>query len=184
MLRRRQYGVEVIWAGLLAAVRGGPWNQIAARLGVPYTTVREWLRRFARWLVADHRHAHGRNSGAEPGSRRARARMMDHRRHSGEEPVVRHLTDNDRIVGRLAGLGQAYPACLDHHPHPGLPSGPGGQVAEAIRVGGTVEGQVKPHQDDQEADVLRAKPDLLRKRVLLGDRCHHAKWAEPHQPGR
>jgi hypothetical protein len=48
MLRRRQYGVEVIWAALLAAARPGPWNQIAARLGVPYTTVREWLRRFAR----------------------------------------------------------------------------------------------------------------------------------------
>jgi hypothetical protein len=48
MLRRRQYGVEVIWAALLAAVRQQPWNQIAAALGVPYTTVREWLRRFAR----------------------------------------------------------------------------------------------------------------------------------------
>src|ERR1035441_6155745 len=48
MLRRRQYGVEVIWAALLAAARGRPWNQVAAQLGVPYTTVREWLRRFAR----------------------------------------------------------------------------------------------------------------------------------------
>ena len=48
MLRRRQYGVEVIWAGLLAAARGRPWNRVAAELGVPYTTVREWLRRFAR----------------------------------------------------------------------------------------------------------------------------------------
>src|ERR1700675_4258109 len=28
MLRRRQYGVEVIWPALLAAARGGPWNQI------------------------------------------------------------------------------------------------------------------------------------------------------------
>src|SRR5271154_5020824 len=55
MLRRRQYGVEVIWAALLAAARGGPWNQVAARLGVPYTTVREWLRRFAR--RADRVHA-------------------------------------------------------------------------------------------------------------------------------
>ena len=54
MLRRRQYGVEVIWAALLAAVRQ-PWNQIAAELGVPYTTVREWLRRFAR--RADRVHA-------------------------------------------------------------------------------------------------------------------------------
>src|ERR1039458_51083 len=35
--------------------RGGPWNQIAAQLGVPYTTVREWLRRFAR--RADRVHA-------------------------------------------------------------------------------------------------------------------------------
>src|SRR6266699_3219578 len=55
MLRRRQYGVEVIWAALLAAARGGPWNQVAAVLGVPYTTVREWLRRFAR--RADRVHA-------------------------------------------------------------------------------------------------------------------------------
>jgi hypothetical protein len=55
MLRRRQYGVEVIWAALLAAARGRPWNQVAAQLGVPYTTVREWLRRFAR--RADRVHA-------------------------------------------------------------------------------------------------------------------------------
>src|SRR5229473_8375727 len=55
MLRRRQYGVEVIWAALLAAARGRPWNQVAAGLGVPYTTVREWLRRFAR--RADRVHA-------------------------------------------------------------------------------------------------------------------------------
>ncbi len=41
MLRRRQYGVEVIWAGLLAAARQQPWNRVAAELGVPYTTVRE-----------------------------------------------------------------------------------------------------------------------------------------------
>ena len=52
---RRQYGVEVIWAGLLAAARGRPWNQVAAELGVPYTTVREWLRRFTR--RADRVHA-------------------------------------------------------------------------------------------------------------------------------
>src|ERR1035441_9249876 len=55
MLRRRQYEVEVIWAGLLAAARGRPWNQVAAQLGVPYTTVREWLRRFPR--RADRVHA-------------------------------------------------------------------------------------------------------------------------------
>jgi hypothetical protein len=54
-LRGRQYGVEVIWAALLAAVRQQSWNQIAAALGVPYTTVREWLRRFAR--RADRVHA-------------------------------------------------------------------------------------------------------------------------------
>ena len=55
MLRRRQYGVEVIWAGLLAAARQVPWNRIAADLGVPYTTVRDWLRRFTR--RADRVHA-------------------------------------------------------------------------------------------------------------------------------
>src|ERR1022692_2966852 len=55
MLRRRQYGGEVIGAGLLAAARGGPWNQVAGELGVPYTTGREWLPRFAR--RADRVHA-------------------------------------------------------------------------------------------------------------------------------
>ena len=29
MLRRRQYGVEVIWSGLLAAARGRPWTATA-----------------------------------------------------------------------------------------------------------------------------------------------------------
>jgi hypothetical protein len=55
MLRRRQYGVEVIWAGLLAAAWGRPWNQVAAELGVPFSTVRDWLRRFMR--RADRVHA-------------------------------------------------------------------------------------------------------------------------------
>src|ERR1035441_5764529 len=48
MLRRRQYEVEVIWAGLLAAARGRPWNQVAAQLGVPYTTVRSEERRVGK----------------------------------------------------------------------------------------------------------------------------------------
>ena len=47
--------MKVIWAGLLAAAQRRPWNPIAAGLGVPYTTVREWLRRFAR--RADRVHA-------------------------------------------------------------------------------------------------------------------------------
>src|ERR1039457_6202714 len=81
------------------------------------------------WLVADHRHAYGGDSGAEPGRRCARARVMDHRRHPGEEPVVRHLADNDRIVGRRVGFRQAPPAGLDHHPRPGPPARRGDQVA-------------------------------------------------------
>lgn len=47
VLRRRQYSVEVVGAGLLAAAGGRPWTRIAAELGVPYQTVRGWLRRFA-----------------------------------------------------------------------------------------------------------------------------------------
>ena len=47
MLRRRQYGVEVIWTALLAAA-GMPWKQVAAQPGVPFETVRGWLRRFTR----------------------------------------------------------------------------------------------------------------------------------------
>src|SRR2546428_11304342 len=48
MLRRRQYGVEVIWAGLLAAARGRPWNQVAAGVGGAYTAGRGGLRRVGR----------------------------------------------------------------------------------------------------------------------------------------
>jgi hypothetical protein len=47
VLRRRQYSVEVVGAGLLAAAGGRPWTRVAAGLGVPYQTVRGWLRRFA-----------------------------------------------------------------------------------------------------------------------------------------
>jgi hypothetical protein len=48
MLRRRQYGVEVIGAALVPASGGVPWPVIASRIGVPFETVRGWLRRFAR----------------------------------------------------------------------------------------------------------------------------------------
>jgi hypothetical protein len=48
MLRRRQYGCEVIGAALVAAARGMPWTQVAAGIGVPFETVRSWLRRFSR----------------------------------------------------------------------------------------------------------------------------------------
>jgi hypothetical protein len=46
MLRRRQYHVEVVGAALVAAADGRPWTKIAAELGVPFETVRGWLRRF------------------------------------------------------------------------------------------------------------------------------------------
>ena len=65
MLRRRQYGVEVIWAALLAVARQQPWNQIAAGLGVPYTTVREWLRRFARRADRAEQSRLARDRGAQ-----------------------------------------------------------------------------------------------------------------------
>jgi hypothetical protein len=48
MLRRRGYGCEVIGAALVAAARGVPWTRVAAQLGVPFETVRGWLRRFSR----------------------------------------------------------------------------------------------------------------------------------------
>jgi hypothetical protein len=48
MLRRRQYRVEVIGSALLLAAGGMPWMRVAAQVGVPFETVRGWLRRFTR----------------------------------------------------------------------------------------------------------------------------------------
>ena len=48
MLRRRQYSVEVIGTALLHAAAGMPWTRVAAQAGVPFETVRGWLRRFTR----------------------------------------------------------------------------------------------------------------------------------------
>jgi len=48
MLRRRGYGCEVIGAALVAAARGVAWTRVAAGIGVPFETVRGWLRRFTR----------------------------------------------------------------------------------------------------------------------------------------
>ncbi len=48
MLRRRPYSAEVIGAALVAAAGEVPWTQVAARIGVPFETVRGWLRRFTR----------------------------------------------------------------------------------------------------------------------------------------
>jgi hypothetical protein len=48
MLRRRQYSVEVIGTALLHAAAGMPWTRVASRIGVPFETVRGWLRRFTR----------------------------------------------------------------------------------------------------------------------------------------
>jgi hypothetical protein len=47
MLRRRQYHVDVVGAALVAAADGRAWTKIAAELGVPFETVRGWLRRFS-----------------------------------------------------------------------------------------------------------------------------------------
>lgn len=47
-LLRRMYSAEIIWSALVAkAASGTGWRQIADGLGVPGTTVRGWLRRFA-----------------------------------------------------------------------------------------------------------------------------------------
>ena len=48
MLRRRQCSVEVIGTALLHAAAGMPWTRVAAQAGVPFETVRGWLRRFTR----------------------------------------------------------------------------------------------------------------------------------------
>jgi len=48
MLRRRQYAVEVIGTALLHAAAGMPWTRVAVLAGVPFETVRGWLRRFTR----------------------------------------------------------------------------------------------------------------------------------------
>jgi hypothetical protein len=48
MLRRRQYSAEVIGTALLLAAAGMPWTRVAAQAGVPFETVRGWLRRFTR----------------------------------------------------------------------------------------------------------------------------------------
>jgi hypothetical protein len=48
MLRRRQYLVEVIGTALLHAAAGMPWTRVASQAGVPFETVRGWLRRFTR----------------------------------------------------------------------------------------------------------------------------------------
>jgi hypothetical protein len=48
MLRRRQYSAEVIGTALLHAAAGMPWTRVASQAGVPFETVRGWLRRFSR----------------------------------------------------------------------------------------------------------------------------------------
>ena len=46
-LLRRRDGVEVIGAGLMLKATGSGHRRVASRLGVPVSTVRGWLRRFA-----------------------------------------------------------------------------------------------------------------------------------------
>jgi len=50
-LLRRMYSTEIIWSALVAKAASGSagigWRRIAAQVGVPGTTVRGWLRRFA-----------------------------------------------------------------------------------------------------------------------------------------
>ena len=51
-LRRRRDEVEVIGRALVAKATGRGHRVIAAMVGVPETTVRGWLRRFAAWAEA------------------------------------------------------------------------------------------------------------------------------------
>ena len=48
LLPRRRDSVEVIGAALAAHARGGGHRRVAAQLGRPAATVRNWLRGFAR----------------------------------------------------------------------------------------------------------------------------------------
>lgn len=52
MLRRRQCSVEVIGTALLHAAAGMPWTRVAAQAGVPFETVRGWLRRLGRLALS------------------------------------------------------------------------------------------------------------------------------------
>jgi hypothetical protein len=120
MLRRRQYGVEVIWAGLLAAAWGRPWNQIAAELGVPYTTVREWLRRFARRADRVHAWLCGLlprlvdDPVWPPGTASAAGDALAvlgalHQQMPGRWPVVAGLSPG-QLAGRLSRCGLLAPS--------------------------------------------------------------------------
>lgn len=50
LLLRRAYLADCVWAALLAKAGGAGHRAIAARLGIPATTVRGWLRVMARRL--------------------------------------------------------------------------------------------------------------------------------------
>jgi hypothetical protein len=57
-------------------------------------------------------------AGAEAGSCGARASMVHHRRHPGEQPVVRYSVDDVDIVGWVL-RAEPTPACRDHRSLPG-----------------------------------------------------------------
>jgi Homeodomain-like domain len=48
MLLRRAYAAPVIWSALTSYTGGVGYRRIAVRMGVPQTTVRDWLRAFRR----------------------------------------------------------------------------------------------------------------------------------------
>jgi hypothetical protein len=55
-LRRRRDAAAVIGAALVAKAAGAGHRKIAKTLGVPASTVRGWLRRFAVWAEAIRSH--------------------------------------------------------------------------------------------------------------------------------
>jgi hypothetical protein len=120
MLRRRQYRVEVIGAALVAAAGGVPWTRIAARIGVPFETVRGWLRRFTRraevvraWLLglldalADDPLLPAGEAGAVAGALSVLAEL--HRQMPARWPLVAALSPW-QLAARLSRSGLLAPA--------------------------------------------------------------------------
>ena len=72
------------------------------------------IRGCPEWLIAQLRHAYRGNSGPQARRRGAGAGVMDDGRHPGEEPLVRHVADDDRVPVMIRGPGEACLPGLDH----------------------------------------------------------------------
>ena len=124
MLRRRQCSVEVIGTALLHAAAGMPWTRVAAQAGVPFETVRGWLRRFTRradlvraWLLG-LLDALVDDPALPPGERRPGGRGAG--RAGGAAPAdARPVAGGGLVVAVAAGC----PAVTGRPAFPGLAAG-------------------------------------------------------------